>query len=205
MNFNDLDSIITCMKEWVDIRNNPTEVLKYLNTGNYFSFDRNNAPVANIHVYPGIDTGENQFYMFMIDANIDVYTSSDTELFNAVTICKVVGNLGDPDEVTPDEAKSRIANWKKHYNSWATSQIDNQSVTEGIFKAFNMPSSYMAQGKNYTTFFGLKPNHADITGYNADLITVEMSKTKTTYFDTVRPVPPFDVIPESDFYLLSKI
>lgn len=202
MQFNNLASIVSCLKEWEIIRDNPSQVIEYLSLGNYFSFKRNMPEASNLHAYPGICAADKEFYMFLIDAKAD-RKSSDSELFNAITICKVKRNLGGSDEIPEAEALKRIDTWKKEYSQWTTEQINNRQETQGIFKAFNVPSSYMERNVEYSTFFGLKEQSS--TRYSADLITVDNSKTSIAFYDTVRPVPPFDVAPQSSFHLLDLV
>lgn len=202
MEFNNLGSIVSCLKAWENIRNNPSEVIEYLSLGNYFSFKRNMHETPNLHAYPGISTADKEFYMFLIDAEAD-RSSSEADLFNAITICKVKRNMGSSDEIPEAEALKRIDTWKRDYSTWATAQINNRQQTQGIFKAFNVPSSYMQRDVEYSSFFALKQE--GLASYSADLVTVDHSKSSIAFYDTVRPVPPFDVAPQSSFYLLDLL
>lgn len=204
MEFNNLESILRCLREWNNIRDNSSEVIEFLSLGNYFSFKRNAPETSAIHAYPGICAAENEFYMFLIDATAD-HNSSESDLFNAITVCKVKRNLGNSDEIPEAEALKRIDAWKRDYAAWATVQINNRQQTQGIFKAFYVPSSYMQRDVEYTSFFGLKEEVGASANGTADLITVDNSKSKTAFYDTVRPVPPFDVAPQSSFYLLNLL
>lgn len=204
MEFNNLESIISCIKEWDQIRTSPTDVITFLNTGNYFNLSRTRPTAQNLHAYPGISPVDNEMYMFVIDADDDK-NSSEEDLFNAITICKVRKNYGNSDEIPEAEARRRMDNWNRDFAAWATAQINLQSQTQGIFKAFNIPSTYMEPNTQYATFFGLKTDSASPTGFDADLITTDSSKGPATYFDTVRPVPPFDVYSQGSFYLLSMV
>lgn len=204
MEFNNLGSIVNCLREWDNISDNPSEVIEYLGLGNYFSFKRNMPEASNLHAYPGICAADKTFYMFLIDAEAD-RKSSETDLFNAITICKVKRNIGNSDEIPEAEALKRIDAWKKDYPNWATSQINNRQQTQGIFKAFNVPSSNIQRNVEYSTFFGLKQIIGSSSSQSADLITVDHSKSSIAFYDTVRPVPPFDVAPRSSFYLLDLL
>lgn len=204
MTFSNLESILACMKDWEQIRNNPEKVIEYLGKGNYFPVSRNKPEANNLHAYPGIDTATNEFYIFLIDAQAD-RNSSPIDLFNAITVCQVKQYHGNTHEIPELIARKRIDEWGKRYQTWAADQINFQIQTQGIFKAFNIPSSYIMRGKPYSTFFGLKQHNGSATGYDADLISVDSSTVSKVYYDTVRPVPPFDVLPQSSFYLLSMI
>ena len=199
MEFNNLSDVLNCMKEWETIRNDSNEVVNYLNLGNYFSFtDQYSSPV--LHAYPGVAKNPNEFYMFLIPRDQDI-PQSEAALFNAITICKVDRKVGDSSEIPENIAKERIDNWKKDYTTWAENQISKKSQTQGLFQAFYMPSSYMQANKEYITYFALKNDTQAATGFDADLITTDEEGT-ITYYDTVKPVPPFSVAPASDFYLL---
>jgi hypothetical protein len=204
MEFNNLDSILSCMKQWDQIRDNSSDVINYLNLGNYFSIKRNKPATPNLHAYPGISIDDNEFYMFLIDA-VDDKNSSESDLFNSITVCKVEKNYSNGDEIPEAVAKERIENWKNRYADWAIAQIQFKQQTSGIFKAFNFPSDYLDENSEYATYFGLKENSLSKAAYAADLITVNISKATAVYYDTVRPVPPFDVFPETSFHLLSMI
>ena len=204
MEFNNLGSIVSCLREWDNIRDNSSEVIEYLGLGNYFSFKRNMPEASNLHAYPGICAADKAFYMFLIDAEAD-RNSSETDLFNAITICKVKRNMGNSDEIPEAEALKRIEVWKRDYSKWATAQINNRQQTQGIFKAFNVPSSNIQRNVEYSSFFGLKQISGSSSSQSADLITVDHSKSSIAFYDTVRPVPPFDVAPRSSFYLLDLL
>ena len=204
MEFNNLASIVSCLRAWDNIRNKPSEVIEYLGVGDHFSFKRNMPDASNLQAYPGISTADKELYMFLIDAEAD-RNSSEMDLFNAITICKVTRNLGNSDEIPEAEALKRIDTWKTDFSTWATAQINNRQQTHGIFKAFNVPSSYMERNVEYSSFFGLKQEAGVLPNYSADLITVHHSKSSIAFYDTVRPVPPFDVAPQSSFYLLGLL
>jgi hypothetical protein len=203
MKFNNLGDILNCMREWNSIRDNATDVTEALTLGNFFSFNRD-TQASNLHAYPGLCTADSQLFMFLIDADSDK-ALSEIELFDAITICTMQKNLGHSDEIPEVVAQQRINKWTKDFTSWATDQINHRLETQGIFQAFNIPSSYMEPNVEYTTFLGLKSDSSALTGYDADLITIDNSKSGATYYDTVRPVPPFDVAPPSSFYLLSLL
>ena len=203
MEFKDLESIVECLKKWDQIRDNSSAVINYLSTGNSFKLNRNKPTAENLHAYPGIDT-DGELYFFIIDAAADL-SGNPVDLYNSITACKVQSSLGNGDEIPEIVARKRMNNWSKNYAQWATDQISMEQQTQGIFKAFNIPAAYAVQNTDYTVFFGLKDS-GSVTGYDADLITIDSSKSTTVFYDTVRPVPPFDAtMPESSFYLLSLV
>lgn len=203
MQINNLDAVISCLKEWESIRSNTSQVLTYLSLGNQFSFERSKEGEAALHAYPGICSQDQSFYLFLIDESQD-RESSPSDLFEAITICKVGNSFSNSDEIPEAVAQKRIATWREEFIPWTTDQINLSPQTEGIFKAFHVPSSYLRPRKVYVTFFGLKEDSRAPTGYQADLITTDSSKT-ISYYDTVRPVPPFDPVTDYNFYLLSLV
>jgi hypothetical protein len=204
MAFNNLSSILDCLSEWNRIKDTPALVVEYLGLGNSFSFERATSDTAVIHAYPGISIEDKKFYMFLIDAASD-RESTDIALFNAITVCEVMLRISSPSQIPEEEALKRIEEWNSNYDSWATQQIENSEETKGVFQAFNMPSSYMQKNESYVTYFGLKEDSESITNYAADLVTSYQSPAAVSYYDTVRPVPPFNINPLSNFYLLSLI
>lgn len=204
MSFNNLDSILDCMKNWKDIRDDADKITGCLSKGNYFTLKRDKPEAQNLHAYPGIDNSTQEFYMFIIDAALDK-NNTPVNLFNAITICKVEDYNGNSDIIPDTIARKRIEDWNNKYRDWATQQINFRLQTQGIFKAFNIPSSYMDRNDQYASFFALKESIGSVTGYQADIVTSKSSGGSKVYYDTVRPVPPFDVLPQSSFYLLSLI
>ncbi|RYJ44804.1 hypothetical protein [Flavobacterium beibuense] len=199
MTFRSLSDVISCIKQWNNIRNNGTEVVNYLNLGNAFSYTLKST-TSDLHAYPGVCNG-NEFYMFLIPANQDT-NQSEADLFNAITICQVSRVLGDPHTIPEPEALNRINAWSKNYSQWANSQISRAAVTDGIFQVFNMPSTYMKPNHEYVTFFALKTSPKATTGFDADLVTNDPASS-SSFYDTVVPMPPYTALPQSSFYLLS--
>lgn len=204
MKISNLEAVISCLKEWEHIRSNATEVISYLSLGNQFAFERTTDGEAALHAYPGICSEDQSFYLFLIDESQD-RTSSAADLFEAITICKVQNALGNSDEIPEAVAQKRIATWRDEFIPWVTAQINLSPPTEGLFKAFHVPSSYLRSRTEYVTYFGLKEDNSSPTGYQADLITTDSVKKEISYYDTVRPVPPFDPVTDHNFYLLSLV
>lgn len=204
MQINNLDAVISCLKEWEWIRSHTSQVLTYLSLGNQFSFERSKEGESALHAYPGICSQDQSFYLFLIDESQD-RKGSAAALFEAITICKVQNVYSNSDEIPETVAQKRIATWRKEFIPWVTAQINVSPQTEGLFKAFNVPSSYLRSRTEYVTFFGLKEDNSSPTGYQADLITTDSTKKEISYYDTVRPVPPFDPVTDHNFYLLSLV
>ncbi|WP_330443876.1 hypothetical protein [Flavobacterium sp. C4GT6] len=214
MTFQNLSDVTAAMKEWENIRNNPSGVVNYLTLGNHITFIKNEIAEA-VHVYPGISKDSNELYFFLIDKEQDIQ-QSDADLFNAITICKAdLKNLSalntqentpgnSTDEISEAEARVRTQDWDRNYADWAEKQIT--LTTDGIFKAFYMPANYMAEGSEYESFLALKPNSQSPTLDDADIVTTFTDSGKTTYYDTVMPMPPYTINnPSSSFYLLQLL
>lgn len=201
MKLNSFSEITDCIQYWKSIRNEPEKVLSYLGQGDAFYFIPQGEKItSNFHVYPGVCPKTDTMYMFLIPAEDDK-KSSDEALFNAIIQSVVIKTVGGTPEISELDAKKRINNWNTHYKQWVPEQT---KTPDGLFLAFNLPSSYMKASCKYVTYFALRVSSEEITGYRADLVTVDHEEEKARFFDTVRPVPPFDSeYPESSFYLLS--
>lgn len=205
MQINNFEEVRKCLKEWETMRTNVPEAIHYLSLGNQYAFERTKVGDKALHAYPGICAADQSFYMFLIDETDD-RPSSFSELFEAITICKVKKSLNDnPDEVPEAVAQKRMTTWREEFAAWTTKQINLTPQTQGLFKAFHVPSDYLKANRPYKTVFGLKEEGSSPTGYLADLITIDLEQKELTYYDTVRPVPPFSPILETNFYLLSLV
>ena len=206
MTFTNLSQIIACINKWQAVITDANETIDYLNCGDSFVFTRTQGICSNLHVYPGAfedENGKKKLYMFLISEDDDKSDKDEIELFNAITQSEVTHNgllSTSPDQIPEAEALERIRLWNENFEEWVDEQI---TTTDGIFKAFNMPCSEVVDNRNYTTFFALKENTN--SSETADLITRDLSTKQPSFYDTVRPVPPFDATyPLSAFYLLSK-
>lgn len=197
MTFRNLSDITSCMKQWEMIRNNSAQVINYFNLGNSFSYFVKSASTA-MHAYPGVCNG-NEFYMFLIPADQDV-NQNESDLFNAITICPVNRVVGGS-EIPEKEALERINAWDNNYAAWTNNQVTKAAITEGIFQVFFMPCSYMQPDREYQTYFALKSSKQAAAGFDADLVTNDLQST-VCYYDTVVPMPPYNAMPQSSFYLL---
>ena len=190
--------IITSIKEWGTIRTQSQQAIQLLSHGNYFKFEDKylTGSTAKLHAYIGLNEDRNGLNVYIIPVQ---YDSAEylADIMQYITVCKVLPELGNSHQIPETEAKQRIAAWDADYNTWTPRQI---AQPDGLFQAFYIPGDYMAQGKNYDIYFALETSSSP-TGFTADLIVTEASEKVVSYYDTVRPVPPFDVY-ESDFYLL---
>lgn len=200
MRLNSLPEIVACINKWNDIRNDEEAVYNALQNVQSFSYSMNVDTVDNLHVYPGVSPTTGKFYIFLIPKEEDK-SQSDTKLFDAIIQTTVHDYLGNADDIPEREAKLRISNWNKHRKDWISAQVNSEV---GIFKAFNLPSSYILKDSQYCSFFALKSNIDVSSNYDADLITTDYPvRTIVEYRDFTRPVPPFGgSLTEAMFYLL---
>ena len=200
MKLNSLSEIISCINKWQDIRNDQDAVLGALSNVESFTFKMRSGGRDNLHVYPGVCPTTDKFCVFLIAKEEDVQ-QSEQNLYNAIIQTTIQDFVYTNDWIPESDAKKRIANWKKHRNEWIVEQI---ATEDGIFKAFNLPASYMTSQADYHSFFALKSNAATPSEFDADIITTDLpAKIVMGYHDFVRPVPPFGGSnPEAAFYLL---
>lgn len=206
MKFKNLSEISSSIRRWKEITTNPEDTLAFLDSGNRFTFKRTQEKASNLHVYPGIYTegGVKKLYVFLIAEEDDNDRNDDQYLFDAIIQCEVGydGLQENPEEITEEKAKKRINSWNKNHVAWINDQFKTGTP---IFRAFHLPSSYIEKDRLYKTYFSLRDNDAFNVRYTADLITVDgFTRENPSFYDTVRPVPPFDVFPEKTFYLLNK-
>lgn len=200
MELNSLAEIVACINKWQEIRNDSQAVLSVLTNVESFIFRLKTPAVENLHVYPGVSPTTGNFYIFLIPKEEDK-AQSDSQLFDAIIQTRIQVFTNDADNIPETEAKRRIENWDNDRTTWIPAQVTSEF---GIFKAFNLPSSYMEKGAEYRSFFALKNNDAVSSLYDADIITTNNPpKMVISYHDFVRPVPPFGgSLAESMFYLL---
>ncbi len=212
-----LSEIKKAMRTWSDQRNQAglIKMASWLNQGNMFDYNRdpNNTPIppaqeAFIHAYPGIvnENGVDVLYFFVISACYD--NSSTPNIENCIQACKIAtgspSQTGQSGDIPVQEALDRINNWDNNLDTWIT---DNIGTTNSIFQAFVIPQLDSSVGTTHHSFFALKVESTAPSGYVADLIIEDVDGATFTYFDMVRPVPPFGggATAESRFYLLSLI
>ena len=215
----ELKEIKAAIKSWVDIRESPTEVIKYLNEGCCFKVERSfyeqwkkkNPPF--IHIYFGIV--ETKMKVFMIDSVSDQEIAPDMSyLFEKDYLDGLdfsqegfiaKSKSGD---IGVKEALERSLRWTLFRNSWVQSQVKS---VDGIFKAFRFPFTdfeleFSADAQNETVVtFGLQESNVpDLIMWgldNADTDSATIVNSDVEDFSC--PVPPYgSEDPESDFGLL---
>lgn len=199
MQLESLSEILTCIRNWQTIRGDAKALSLCLNKAKFFSYTISTKESDDLHVYPGICTETNTFYMFLIDQAAD-REQDEKALYDAINQCVVKRSLGNADTIPEDMAKRRIANWDKSCESWIDASLKKD---KHLFQAFNLPASYMEAGQSYCTYFALKddPETSNAGSFVADLVTTPVSARITdAYYDFVRPVPPFDPL---HFFLLT--
>lgn len=190
--------IVECIKKWQQCRSNADKLLAYFKQGNAFRFtfqpgsgDTGNAEY--LHAYPGIN-GDSLVF-FLLPAHLDSVQHAD-EIALYTQVCTVQRIISSGLEISPEEAKRRIAYWEERSSYWIPEQVNTE---EGIYQAFVIPVSGLSVDKEYNTYFALEQQKAE--KYTADLILWDLIWCNA-FFDTVRPVPPFKDYRKREFYLL---
>lgn len=190
----ELQKIIDAIKTWNNLisKREIDPIQKALEQGDCFFYRIKDIDNSNsVHAYPGIEDGKLIF--FAIPSEFDCEKYKD-QIEQYVETCHIIKNGQNSNQITDEEAKKRINNWLENYLEW----ISNQSKTsEGIFRAFVIPTDDdLLSTERVAVYLALKNIDSSIK-YSADLIIEKLSET---YYDTVRPVPPF--APSDSFYLL---
>lgn len=192
----ELQKIVESIKEWnLLIKHGKTDlILSLLEQGDYFIYEiRNVEKSKNIHVYPGVT--EEKLYFYCIPCEFDSEEYKDT-IVTYIEQCHVYKSVQNSNEITEEDALKRIQNWRTHLKEWLPKQ---SHTTDGIFKAYIVPTEDLINSDKVLAYFALKNNLSD-SQFSADLI---FKKKNNTYYDTVRPVPPFD--PFDNLFLLDLI
>lgn len=192
----ELQKIIESIKEWnLLIKYEKTDlILSLLEQGDYFNYEIQDIENSkNIHIYPGIT--EEKLHFYCIPCEFDSEKYKDT-IANYIKQCNVYKSIQNSNEITEEEALKRIQNWKTYLKEWLPKQ---SHTTNGIFKAYIVPTEDLLNSDKVFAYFALKNNQSD-TQFSADLI---LKKENNKYYDTVRPVPPFD--PIDNLFLLNSI
>lgn len=194
MELKTLPEIRTYIENWKKIREDLSQLKKYLSYANSFSYTIQNKPSEYFHVYPGVCLETESLYVFLVDAKQDA-----SKKFDSIIQCRILPDLSNSESLPSGEALEMIYNWQNNREVWLEKQI---STKYGVFYAFSMPAGYMVEGAEYETFFSLKPKSKtednDGIAYDADLVTM-----RKNFYDVVRPVPPFGGggVEEDDFNL----
>lgn len=201
-----LKTILENLKKWDEIRKDENDVTSVLTEYNFFTYENINVnDTEYLHAYPAISDDKLIFYV--IPAKHDNKDSSEETIVKYIREYAAEFNVDNAHEIDPVEAGHRIINWNNYLNDWIKVQVNTD---EGLFRAFAIPTDYIAADKPDTKFtanFALKQNQA-VTAFTADLVITTTEKTGI-FYDTVRPVPPFAPIDHTspfhkeDFHLLT--
>lgn len=190
-----LPTIQSYIENWDSIRQDSEQIKTYLLNADSFSFTNSFPDAEDLHMYPGIDFATQKMYMIILDAAKDAIgdysnlqcvevlcDNPKSSKFNPfISPSATIAPLGPVvEELSAREAISRIVDWRINRNSW----IDTQAaLTDGIFSAFAVPSTYMPINNQYTAMFSLKTVR---NKKYADLIMISNG-----FYNIVRPIPPF--------------
>lgn len=193
-----MEVMLTAMRNWQNILKDSVALEQYLSQGHYFTYtvvDKSEF----LHAYPGILNGIMVF--FVMPAIYDVPMASTAKIMLNTQTCPLISEYGSGSEIDPTIAKLRISAWEEHYQTWIPQQVN---TVDGMFQAFVIPSKQL-NADTYTVYMALAINDAVNPNpfYRADLILT--NSLNVTYYDTVRPVPPFKPYKLQEFNMLNRL
>ena len=199
----DKDTIINSLTEWESVRSDDAKLIDYLAQGNCFNFTdkKYHEKSTYWHAYPGIYNGE--LKAFVIPSAYDKKGTHDIASY--VEVCSmfhapssgIIPQIND--RIPAETAIRRVDRWEKDYSVWIPKKV---STTEGVFKAFAIPSQDFVTPQ-VKVRFALRTDVGQPMDYQADMI-VACNEDKTIYEDFAEPVPPYKPgISQDSFYLLS--
>nr|WP_294860764.1 hypothetical protein [uncultured Fluviicola sp.] len=166
-----------------------------------------------VHVYLGLDDNELLMF-FLIDSAKDNKATLLSDSYppsEEWPIFDIYANYGSPDsnvvsdQLDEPEAARRIANWDLNYQNWIDEMCRDEKP---IFQAWKIRKDDLGQNiADYSARFALVITDQ---GCTPDLVIVckdtytakNGNVVHNTYYDLVRPVPPFKVVEMPAFYLL---
>ncbi|HAK31046.1 hypothetical protein [Sphingobacterium multivorum] len=203
-----LKDIFKSLKKWDNLIHDNAKDFKKLKDllldVDYFKFRIPYTKASKfIHAYPGIYKGKLTIFIIA-----DIYDTRKYkgELSKYLQMAEVV-KYSKPqlsDEISRDEALTRISTWKKDCQCWIPKQAGCKT---GFLKCYLIPTKDIMPDDEMGTiaYFALK-NSENETTFEADLILKKDDGTavesSSAYYDTVKLVPPFS--PTEEMYLLSE-
>ncbi len=202
--------IISNIQNWLKATKDLSQLLTLFTpkSGFILNLNENFMPWGNqtndddIHVYPAInETGELLMYLIY-----DKYDQPGIQWENHIVSFYVTDVDLPRESVGPVNGKiprqiafSRIMCWQDQYQIWLEHAVSNELV----FQAFFLPASDVKAGVKNVTYFALE-SASSLDDLSAELITDNLEKQSSggTFYDTVRPVPPFKPMEREKLYLL---
>lgn len=191
------------MHTWYNKRNTPSEVQHFFIGVTNFDFSLIfhilDSPLG-LHFYPAItDEG---FVLYIIESQYDklsIYLDDPDKFTDYIIEAKLIK---EPNFVVVDsmetkiptkEAVERIANWTSSNEEY----LVNNGAEGDVFIAFNYEGTDLPLS-DVTGYFGLFKT-ADSDSWKADIIML----SDDSFYNTVRPVPPFGQGGGSEYFLLT--
>lgn len=167
-----------------------------------FGYTPGNNNVA-FHAYPGVIDGVLNFLIIASSFDTKEKFSESTVLTTSIISANSMFHISDR------EAVQRIAAWQVGYKEWIKTQLHTE---DSIYQAFNIPADDLVEGETIDAYFALAPANSKSKESLADLIISRngdgSKKINDSFYDLVRPVPPFKPRPwpdKNEFYLLTLL
>lgn len=191
------------MNTWNNIRNNPGAVISFFTNKNLFDF----SPIINIfepsislHFYPAISG--NDFFLYIIDKdkdNLETYMQDPEGFTGYIREARLKeGNIlgvNAESEIPEREARDRVEDWDSNYPTY----FIEDAPSKNVFLAFEHPPLNIKSNGFLEGSFGLYRD-GGAGPWKADIILKDSGES---YYNTVRPVPPFGQGGGNQFFLLS--
>lgn len=201
-----IDEVFLSIMEWNDLRNDAVAMSDVLGDGNMFYFTIPlDATSPYVHAYPGIING-NLVYQLITSENDKAINFQLNVHPTTVRTCPVETKQmpGVGGTIPQLEAMTRVGNWNNTLTreSW----IGTETTNETMFQAFIIPVDDIVSNQKHAAYFALKAGPesdfiADLIIINTqtnELMTIPATEVEvdggletTTYYDMVRPVPPY--------------
>ncbi len=190
-----MEEIITSLRDWEAVRNNPDLLTELFMNKLGFELDMSFFPsTIPLHAYAGIKDGELGFYVISEVNDVD---SSPEDLSANCYWCPCVHSFeGGGQEIPEDEANLRTNTWATTFPDWIQ-QIVNMPC--GMYQTFHIPTTDLKPQK-YAALFALKENVITPDVKAADLV---LTNNSGIFYDTVLSGPPFK--DQQKYYILSLI
>ncbi len=190
-----MEEIITSLKHWEAVRNNPDALTELFMSKLGFELDMSLFPEKiPLHAYAGIKDGELGFYM--ISEPNDVDSSPEDLSANCYWCPALMAFEGGGQEIPEEEANIRTNTWKDTFADWIH-QIVNMPF--GMYQTFYIPTTDL-QPIKYAALFALKDNIITPDIKAADLV---LANDAGVFYDTIIGQPPYKN--REKYYLLDLI
>ncbi|SFN77496.1 hypothetical protein SAMN05421741_110106 [Paenimyroides ummariense] len=190
-----MEEIITSLKHWEAVRNNPDVLTELFMSNLGFELDMSLFPEKKpLHAYAAVKDGELGFYV--ISEVNDVDSSPEDLSANCYWCPALMAFEGGGQEIPEAEANLRLGTWKETFPIWIQQIV---KMPFGIYQTFHIPTTDLKPQK-YAALFALKDNIITPDIKEADLV---LTNNAGIFYDTIRSQPPYSYT--SQYYILSLI